>query len=154
MSIPHQNKLYTHIPRMTHFTLYLRSTFKISINYICKLEVGCQKTEDILFLSSKHDFSRPWNVILKKEGQDHNHGFRNRTACTVLQEAAPFCMTEIKHRNKLHISLLFVFVFFFKESHFRGFISCFKGVYVHYFSCVTLLKDSKWLSELTSRSRG
>lgn len=111
MSIPHQNKLYTHIPRMTHFTLYLRSTFKISINYICKLEVGCQKTEDILFLSSKHDFSRPWNVILKKEGQDHNHGFRNRTARTVLQEAAPFFMTEIKHRNKLHIFLLFVFVF-------------------------------------------
>lgn len=151
MSTPHQNKLYTHIPRMTHFTLYLRSIFKISINYICKLEVGCQKTEDILFLSPKHDFSRPWNVILKKEGQDHNHGFRNCTACTVLQEAVPIFMIEIKHRNKLHI----FFLYFFLRTTFQRFHSLFqRSVCTLFFLHYSAERLQMTHSELTSRSRG
>lgn len=152
MSIPHQNKLYTHIPRMTHFTLQLRSTFKISINYICKLEVGCQKTEDILFLSPKHDFSRPWNVILKKEEQDHNHRFRNCTARTVLHKAAPIFMIEIKHRNKLHIFPLF-FCFLritFQRLHFLFPGSVCTLFFLHYFAERLQMTHS----ELTSRSRG
>lgn len=126
---------------MTHFTLYLRSTFKISINYICKLEVGCQKPEDILFLS-------PWTWFqqtMKCNTEERRAGSQSRIQelhCKYgFTQIYTIFIIEIKHTNYTH----FFFFFFLNHTSEVPLLIPKEYIYVIFF-CITFLKDSKWIT--------